>query len=320
MVKKVPNTSGVSGSNNNSSAPSLAAGQENENGRVHSPPAPLLRLCFCSDHLSPGVHRPLRGSLYREPHPEPLPATEEHQNRAEPSASSDSLGQPPRVPNGTLNVHAFPFTPLAERLSSLNVSASEFTPLAGRLSSLNVSAREFTPRFEDPTEEETVSFMLPSTPLNSSAILAPSETGLQHWVVVFRAILIVQRLSTGLFNAANSATAAVSPFESDSGSEHYNTDYYSESYDHPLNPLPEARVNQFQCSKYVGEHGGADGGGAPCSVCYYAFETGESVMTLDCQHQFHEQCTRQLFATTSRCPNCRRCYLDHDHAADGCDR
>ena len=87
-------------------------------------------------------------------------------------------------------------------------------------------------------------------------------------------------------------------------------------------PLGRERVELFKISSYQdGDNGGSGGGddGTVCTVCQENFSAGEPLMALDCAHRFHEGCVRNWFGQAASCPNCRRCYLEHDHELSGCD-
>ena len=44
----------------------------------------------------------------------------------------------------------------------------------------------------------------------------------------------------------------------------------------------------------------------PCSICVEDFREGDKIITLDCQHRFHDECCRNwFFARAASCPNCR---------------
>jgi hypothetical protein len=49
-----------------------------------------------------------------------------------------------------------------------------------------------------------------------------------------------------------------------------------------------------------------------CAICLVDFEENDRVLTLECNHIFHESCAKEwLFNSTSSCPNCRK------HVDDG---
>lgn len=49
-----------------------------------------------------------------------------------------------------------------------------------------------------------------------------------------------------------------------------------------------------------------------CAICLVDFEENDRVLTLECNHIFHESCAKEwLFKSTSSCPNCRK------HVDDG---
>ena len=81
-------------------------------------------------------------------------------------------------------------------------------------------------------------------------------------------------------------------------------------------PLSEliVRVTSFQKSDLVTRNGRPVTPNTlqnACAICLVDFEQGDRVLTLDCNHFFHENCAKEwLFKSSASCPNCRKIVND----------
>ena len=73
-------------------------------------------------------------------------------------------------------------------------------------------------------------------------------------------------------------------------------------------PLSGEKVESFQrviLTKEMEE----EEKGPICTICLYKLEAGETIVELPaCRHKLHEECCKNYFKVSSKCPNCRKGY------------
>ncbi|KAL3109393.1 hypothetical protein niasHT_015238 [Heterodera trifolii] len=69
-----------------------------------------------------------------------------------------------------------------------------------------------------------------------------------------------------------------------------------------------SKFKQYKVTKAINritEHTVENDGDGGCAICLGAYEIGDKVRTLPCEHQFHSECVDEWIKKHNNCPSCR---------------